>query len=154
MSKFDLLAVLGSNTKQENEGVWLPVAGPVEFKLGRVNSKRWEGAYAVRSKQKKSELDSKDPTIEAAAQRWVMSQAAADSIMFGWRTKNLNEQGEHDGTYRDTIPVGGQELAYDRELFLKLIDEHQDIRQVVFGGATNGDHFRVLDEDQKNVSKS
>ena len=93
------------------------------------------------------QLDSKDPTEKAEAERFVLIQSVADAIIFNWRTKGK------DGTVSTTINIGGTETTYSREAVVGLM-AHQSFRAAVITLANEDEHFRLLDEEQGNASGS
>lgn len=93
----DIFAEFATNEALENEGVWVPFKGDVEFLIARAGNKAYNKALALQYKKNKALLDANSDASEAKSEE-IMVDVAARHVLKGWKG-TVTHKGENLGAY-------------------------------------------------------
>lgn len=143
------LRTLAADAAKEKEGVWVPYADGVEFKIARAKNKEFRAKLmtiirGLRRKQKKFERVSDPDAVNMVLQnadefRESIAPAVASHILLGW--KNVEDD---DGKPMEYTPEKGTEILSD--------NTYEDVLTFILEVSNESELYRAEEtaEDAKN----
>lgn len=124
----DLFNDFATNPTAEQDGVWEPYNGGVEFLIARSHNPKFDRMITMLVKKNKQMLDSKTEAATAKSEE-LMVQTMANTILLGWKGE-FNFQGQPMGDY--TVEKAKKLLAIkDFRLWVSNIaDDHERFKAV------------------------
>lgn len=90
----------------EDDGVWVPYKGDVEFLIARANNPKYRRRIGYLYEKNRRLLDGKGPAAEAKSNE-VMAMVMGETILMGWKGK---------------VSLRGEVLEYSKENAIRLLE--------------------------------